>query len=344
MRIRIKRINLLNINSEDRRHIDHVLDHSPNATVFHTIEWNQLLIDYFGLKNVTLLAHIADNPVGLFNFYRLKDNSCWSSAVNLHSVYGGPISTNNSVPVIIALLKKAENICPFADFRIWTPPHYDISAFLHSGYTKKEMYTPIMNIQGTEEELWARMPHDKRYEIRKALKNNIRIKIGDTKALYLFCHLLEETLAKSGLTSLPEGFLIRLFEKLHPLGRAKLWIAEHDETIISSAFILYYKNTAYYWNIGWRREYGKLGPNDLMSWEIVKDASQKGCVYYDLLRLEPDRLPSIALWKKKFGGDVATCYYLSKSPFKNKIWRGTKMILADPPRAFQKIFKSRFSG
>jgi lipid II:glycine glycyltransferase (peptidoglycan interpeptide bridge formation enzyme) len=199
------------------------------------------------------------------------------------------------------------------------------------------MYTSIINIQGTEEELWARLNHDKRYEIRKALKNDISAMIGDTKALKIFYHLLEDTLGKAGLKSLPEGFFRKVLEKLKPLGMANLWIAVHQETIISSAFILYFKNTAYYWNIGWRREYANVSPNDLITWEIVREANQKGYKYYDLLRLEPDRLPGIARWKNKFGGDVAVCYYLYKSTIINKIWRGVKMILADPPKAFRKI-------
>jgi lipid II:glycine glycyltransferase (peptidoglycan interpeptide bridge formation enzyme) len=116
---------------------------------------------------------------------------------------------------------------------------------------------------------------------------------------------------------------------------ARLLLAKYNGNTISGAIILYYKDTVYAWDLGWRREYGRIAPNDLLTWEIARSASQNGYKYFDLLRVEPDRLPGVARWKIAFGGDTVSCYRLDKATMGYQLQRVLRFA-ADPRRLISK--------
>jgi len=113
-------------------------------------------------------------------------------------------------------------------------------------------------------------------------------------------------------------------------------LAKYKGKFIAGTITLFYKDTAYFWDAGWHRDYGSLAPNDLLHWQVIKWANQNRYKYYDLLRLEADRLPGIARWKMKFGGDVMPCYYLSKATPGYRLRRGLKTI-TNPRRVLSKL-------
>lgn len=341
MKVETRRVDLRCLSPRDRALINEILVKSPNATAFHTIEWNKLLIDAFNLQNLTLLTIIDGSPAGLYYFYKLDGHRCSSSAVQMQSAYGAPISTDRNPWVIVGLLKEAEKLQPTADFQIWTPPNYDVSPFEKLGYTCTQMFTPVLDLQVPEEELWSQLHRNKRTTIRKAIKNNVVIVEGDVFSLDIYHKLVTSTLEVAGINPLPKSFYRRVLEEFGPLNLAKLFLAKHDGETISGALILYFKDTAYGWDIGWNREYAYIAPNDLLNWEIARRARLEGYKYFDLLRIEPDRLPGIAQWKKTFGGEILQCYFLRKTMPGYYIWRGIKTLLTDPRKVINRLIRKQ---
>jgi hypothetical protein len=87
---------------------------------------------------------------------------------------------------------------------------------------------------------------------------------------------------------------------------AKLFIAIHNGKDIT--IFLFHKDTVYYWHGASFREYLSVSPNNLIQWELIKHSRQEGYKKYDLLSIEPDRLPGIANFKMRFGGETKTYY------------------------------------
>ncbi len=92
---------------------------------------------------------------------------------------------------------------------------------------------------------------------------------------------------------LPKSFCKEVLTQLAPLGMARLLLAKHDGQVIAGTITLFYKDTAYFWDAGCDGDYRSQAANDLLHWEIIKGASG-GYKYYDLLRVETDRLSGIA--------------------------------------------------
>ena len=341
MKAETRQVDLRCLSPRDRALINEILAKSANATAFHTVEWNRLLMDAFNLQNTTLLTIFDRSPVGLYCFYKLDGHRCSSSAVQLQSVYGAPISVNSNPQVIVELLKHAEKLQLWADFQIWTPPNYDVSVFEKLGYTCMEMYTPVLDLRVLEEEQWSRLHRNKRATIRKAIKNNVVIVEGDVSSLDIYHKLVTSTLEVAGINPLPKSFYRKVLEELGPLKLAKLFLAKYNGETISGALILFFKDTAYGWDMGWNREYANIAPNDLLNWEIARRAKQGGCKYFDLLRIEPERLPTIAHWKKTFGGEILQCYFLRKTMPGYYIWRGIRTLLTNPGKVVNRLIRKR---
>jgi hypothetical protein len=340
-KVETRRVDLRSLSPKDRALINEILVKSASATVFHTIEWNRLLIDVLNLQNSTLLTIIDGSPTGLYCFYKMGGHRCWSSAINVQSTYGAPISINSDTRVIVELLKGAEKLQPTADFQIWTPPNYDVSPFKKLGYACIEMYTPVLNLQLPEEELWSRLHRDKRSKIRKAIKNNVVVVEADASSLEIYLKLVTYTLGGAGIRLLPKSFYWAVLEQLVPQNLAKLFLAKYNGESVSGTIILYFKDTAYGWDIGWNREFSHVAPNDLLVWEAARRARQEGYKYFDLLRIETDRLPGIAQWKKTFGGEILNCYSLRKTMPGFYIWQGIRTLLTNPRKVVNKLIRKR---
>lgn len=338
MNVRIRRVNLRKPSEQDIRDINVVLEQSANASVFHTLEWNQLLIEQFALRYVALLATVEQMPVGFYVGFMLDNHVCRSPAVQLQSVYGGPLAIDTDQGVICELLKASERAQPFADWQIWTPPNYDVAPLIEHGYLCREMFTPIVRLGASEGELWSRLHWEKRNRIRKAAKSAVRVRVGDMTDVDAYYTMVVATLRRAGISILPKGFYRKVLVRLGSRGMARLSLAEHENQIIAGTLTLFYKDTACYWDAGWNREYGTLSPNDLLHWEVVRRANWDGFKFYDLLRLEPDRLPGIARWKSNFGGDVVRCYFLEKVLPGHRLWRAWR-LLREPRR-----FAAKLSG
>lgn len=336
MEVVTRRLNIAELSPKDWHSIDQVLAGSANATVFHTVEWNQLLVEQFDLQNITLLATISEVPVGLYSIYALDRHVCRSPAIHLQTTYGGPLSIENDPEVVTALVKEAERLQPVTAFEIWTPPNYDITPFLKLGYLHVEMYTPVVNLQFPEEGLWAGVDGKKRNVIRKAIRNGVAIIEGDAAALDEYHGMVVGTLSRAQIDVLPKVYYRRILESLGSRRMARLFLATHKGSTIAGALILAYKDTVYGWDMGWRRDYISLGANDLLNWEVIKWARRKGYKYFDLLRLDPDHLPGVARWKETFGGDSLVCYYVQRATSFYRLWRGLNLI-KNPRRAFQKL-------
>lgn len=337
MRINIRRINLKSLSQKDSDDINYVLEKTEGASVFHTIQWNRLLIERFALEHVALIASASQEPVGMYLIYKFDNESSISPVVHLQSAYGGPIAINDDKEVIYKLLQESERIWPFSFFEVWTPPQVDLLPFLNRGYKMQEMSTPIMKLSDTEEKRWSRLSKSKRDKIRKALKQGAYVMEAKLEDLANYHIMVGATLANGGKKPLPLDFYRTALDCLRPFGLAKFFIVKINHEVISGCVVLYFKDTVYGWDIGWKREFAGLSPNDLLVWEVSQRASREGYKFFDLLRIEPDRLPGIAKWKEGFGGEIVKCYYFRKGTFWLRLILPFKQILTDPRKVITKL-------
>lgn len=316
-KIKIDQVDIRNLTSEDKHNLNYILHYSKDATIFHTIDWNRILIDEFNANNKTLIARTDGSPVGVYAFYNLKQYKflriCRSPIYALESVYGGPIAVDNSDLVIKELLKESERIGRGMMYSMQTPPGYDTYSLTEMGYDTTVWYTSIVDLQKSEEELWNGLKGKARNMVRKAIKSGVNITEGNTSSVVDYYEMIKKTFARVGVTNLlPICFYESILKNLKPKNMVKMLLAEYNNKIIAGAIFLCFKDTVYYWHGASHREYSNVAPNDLIQWELIKWANEKGYKYYDLVRIEPNHLPGVAAFKMGWGGDTVEFYYAVK--------------------------------
>lgn len=294
---------------------------SPDASIFHTLEWNEVLAESFG-RDPTMIMGIDHGRIS----YWLTFATCEKSGARavyrspdraIETVYGGPLA---AVPGegVAEFLSAVHHELKSAFVEMWLNPLTETAYLERVGYVVTPYYTSLLDLDRTEQELWDGMHSKTRNSIRKADSCGVSVAIDDN-LISRYYEMVQETLGSRNVEVLPEGFYRKVITKLGSIGNAKLFVAFHERQPVGGALILFHRDVAYYWHGASFKRFSSLSGGQLLQWEIIKWARMNGCKTYDLLSVEPDRLPGIARFKMRFGGKTVVYprvnwrspYYLS---------------------------------
>lgn len=184
---------------------------------------------------------------------------------------------------------------------------------------------------GKEEEvLLAEMKKVARYNIRTSEKAGIEIYKVKPDGLHIdllngdnltesieddyikkFFDILDETSSRHGFATFDLNYYRKEFDLLNSKGLCDLFLAKYQDKFISSAFVNYNKDTAYYTHGGsvHDKELQKFGASYLLHWSMMKHFMSKGLKKYNMWGVLPDHiddhpLSGVSDFKKRFGGEV----------------------------------------
>ncbi|MFX0195698.1 MAG: lipid II:glycine glycyltransferase FemX [Candidatus Hodarchaeota archaeon] len=313
--LEIHKLNIEELSQNEKKDMEEILAKSKDATVFHTIEWNKILTTIFKRKNITFVAKIDGKPIGFYILYESQDSGprtiYKSPETSLETVYGGPLVINGTKDEDVIksrLIKQVEFEAKSTIVQISFPPGANTQFLRKLEYRSTPFYTSILDLARNEEELWANLHQKTRNLIRKSQRSGLEIIMDGRPYLPKYYEMVRETLGSQGVRVLPKKFYEEVIDSLEPKNMAKLVIAVYDGKAISGAIFLFYKDTVYYWHGASFRDHKSVAPNQSIQWELIKYANQNGYKKYDLLNIEPDRLPGIARFKIRFGGETKLYY------------------------------------
>ena len=180
--------------------------------------------------------------------------------------------------------------------------------------------TVVIDLQNDEEEIFNAMKHNKRKNIKTAMRMGIRVREGNIKNIDTFFSFMIETCNRQNVKPSPSNvdFLYRLWDLFSRHNNIKLFLAEYEEETVSCLVVLPFGKTAYLWKFGWSGKLGNYRPNDILYWEIFKWAKANGFAYADMgaisselaektsngKKADQDLLNSYSNFKAGFGGEV----------------------------------------
>jgi len=304
------------VSIKESQELSQFLNDSAEATIFHTLEWNNILLEVFGAEFSILIAKQGGKVVGAFILNKtmaLGPRTIYQSPNRaFETVYGGPVVVSGidiQDSIKRELVRHLQAICNASMINVWLPPLANADIFREIGYEMTPFYTSVIDLEKDQDDLWRSIQPRTRTKIRKAEKLGVQILKEGRSFLPAYYQMVRETLGSQRLSVLPATFYERVMDILEPRAMAKLFIATHNGRAIGGAIFLFYKDTAYYWHGAAFREYAFACPNVLIQWELIKYAKRVGYRQYDLLSIEPDRLPGIARFKMHFGGETKTYYH-----------------------------------
>ena len=179
----------------------------------------------------------------------------------------------------------------------------------------------LVSLEGTEDEILARMHQKWRYNIRLSERKGVIIKKynGDSAEISSkidkFYELTKETNARDGNASHAKSYyrdLILSSAKQLKEGKdvpeVNLYIAEHEGDEIASIMTLFSKTESVYLYGASSNNKRNLMPNHLLQWTAMKDAKAYGSKYYDMYGMPPEGkdenhpMHGLYMFKANFGG------------------------------------------
>ena len=179
----------------------------------------------------------------------------------------------------------------------------------------------LVSLEGTEDEILARMHQKWRYNIRLSERKGVIIKKynGDSAEISSkidkFYELTKETNARDGNASHAKSYyrdlILSSAEQLKEgkdVPEVNLYIAEHEGDEIASIVTLFSKTESVYLYGASSNNKRNLMPNHLLQWTAMKDAKAYGSKYYDMYGMPPEGkdenhpMHGLYMFKANFGG------------------------------------------
>jgi len=236
------------------------------------------------------------------------------------TVPGGPIinwQNKNVVNAFANEIKKIakENNCVFVRVRSQLKSDdFSKNIFKNLGFTKAPMHlhaelTSQLDITKSEEELMTQMRKGTRYEIKKGIKENIKISTSkDEKEIKKFYDLQIETAKRQKFVPFSYKFLFEQFKIFAKNGNALLYKAEFENKLLAQAFVIFYGKEAVY-HYGASTNEGRRYPGAyLIQWEGILEAKKRQMTRYNFWGVAPEndanhRFSGLSLFKRGFGGE-----------------------------------------
>jgi hypothetical protein len=144
----------------------------------------------------------------------------------------------------------------------------------YPGEREQKLMNVVRDFDVTADELWMDVEHKVRKNVKKARRSGVRIEFDDTGArLDDFLRLYLDTLARreaSERYAFPREFFAGI-----PAPHVYVH-ALHGDEVVSSELVLLSQHHAYSFLGGTRSDAFELRPNDLLKWELILWAKERG--------------------------------------------------------------------
>lgn len=172
-----------------------------------------------------------------------------------------------------------------------------------------------IDLNTTPEALWDHIHSSGRRAVRKAEKNGITVRIGETKddlRSFFKMHIGIRKF-KYTLVAQPYAFFENIWDNFMAKGNGALFLAEHEGNVIGGIFTLVWNNRFYYKFNASDVSNVKLRPNDLMLWTAAQYGIEKGYDYLDFGLSSWDQ-EGLIRYKEKYATRVGQVSFLKVGP------------------------------
>ena len=262
---------------------DDIVLNADGSTYFHTYEWAKIIEQSFPNYSIATKAFVFDDGITAIlpliqskRFFGFRK----SYVSMVPGVYGGLISNDGLTPAQVDEIYN-HVVIKCSNLKVVGNPY--IEQYVPPFFHKDSMFTHVLDLENGFEKIRGNYSKGHRYNIRKAEKDGVYIKLGksleDYKAYY---NIYQDSLKRWG-DKATSRYKFNLFENIYnsKSKNIKLILALVDEKIISGALLLYCGNHIVWWHGATLSDFFKHYPANFLQNEIIKDSCENGYKYYD---------------------------------------------------------------
>ncbi len=284
---------------------------NKNSSIFQSDLWANFNKNFFNRKCFFVCIKDQDNNILLYSLIFEMDISLNKSY--LYAPMGPIFNFNKNRDVFNFFMDEIDKLCEkekFSFFRCEPQISYESvnenvlnayddlckffikdNNFISSKEKRHSENTLILNLEKDIDEIFSNMKEKGRYNTRKAIKNNVKIKKTDdinSIEFEKFYELMEKTTKRNNFYSNNKNYYKELMKELK--GNVLLYSAEKDGKILASAITTFYGDKSIYYygaSTSCRKDRKFMAPY-LLQFEMIKDAKKKMCRTYDFLGISPE--------------------------------------------------------
>lgn len=191
-----------------------------------------------------------------------------------------------------------------------------LTGFRASPHAIQPLRTIVVDLQGSEEEIMARMKQKTRYNIRLAAKKGVVVR--SSSDIEVFFSLMQATGERDQFGIHNLEYYLRAFDLFKPDNACDLLLAEYEGQPLAALMVFAAGERSWYLYGASASLHRDRMPTYLLQWEAMKWARTQGCTQYDLWGIpdydqeileaefadRSDGLWGIYRFKRGFGGEI----------------------------------------
>jgi lipid II:glycine glycyltransferase (peptidoglycan interpeptide bridge formation enzyme) len=201
--------------------------------------------------------------------------------------------------------------------------------------------TVVVSLDGSPEDILARMKQKTRYNIRLAEKKGVTV--SSDSDLAAFYAMMKTTGARDRFGVHSMAYYQAAYDLFHPLGQCELFTARVENKPLAALMVFVRGETAWYMYRASTDQLRNLMPTYLLQWQAMLWAKARGCLMYDLWGipdLDEEELEENfvqkeshqGLWgvyrfKRGFGGQVRRSLGAADRVYKPLLYRAYQQVL-----------------
>ncbi len=168
--------------------------------------------------------------------------------------------------------------------------------------------TVLLDLRPDLDDLLMGMKSKWRYNVRLAKRKGVTVRQGTRDDLSLLYDMYQETANRAGFVIRPEAYYHDAWGSFIEEGLAQPLIAEVEEQPVAMVIVYRFGRRAIYMYGASLIDHRDKMPNNLLQWEAMQWAKERGCTVYDMWGAPDELDESDPLWgvyrfKKGFGGE-----------------------------------------
>lgn len=289
---------------------DFVFNH-PYGNAFQTPEMYEIYKNTPLYEPIVVAALNNDKILGILQAVVQKEYPNPFGFISSRSIiWGAPLVIDNNQEVTELLLREYDKIAKkktiYSQFRNFWEQNEEKGIFEKSGFQYEEHLNILIDLKKSEEELWKDIDSRKRTYINRTKKEGFEFFIIKELNQFSDCYyILKEVYSKAKLPLPPKEFFNRLINSSNLLFSIVPFAIRYNDEIVAFFLGLCYRERVYEYYVGYKSDYSKKNPGDLLLWEIFKWGKQNGFTLFDFGGAgKPDIPYGVRDYKKKFGGEM----------------------------------------
>lgn len=278
----------------------------PEGTFCHRAGWARVIRRAFGHRTHYWLAERDGAITGILPLTEIRSRLFGHALVsNAFAVYGGPLAADAASHA--ALVARAEQLLAetkanHLEFRSITPtcPGWAVKEGLYVTFRRE--------IGPDHEKNLTAIPRKQRAVVRKGIANALDVRVGqDWRTLH---RVYSESVRNLGTPVFPAKYFRLLCEEFGP--DAEILVVEEKGEPMAAVLSFYFRDEVLpYYGGGTPAARNRAG-NDVMYWEVMRRAADRGCRIFDFGRSKVDT--GAYAFKKNWGFTPTPLSYEFKLP------------------------------